>query len=69
VLQTKILVSPSKECTALGVAMMAAEGIGMNLDDEERRGTQFKIPIMPAQQVEIIYSKWKKAVERSKAWA
>jgi hypothetical protein len=49
--------------------MMAAEGIGMNLDDEERRGTQFKIPIMPAQQVEIIYSKWKKAVERSKAWA
>lgn len=69
VLQTKILVSPSKECTALGVAMMAAEGIGMNLDDEERRGTQFKIPIMPAQQVEIIYSKWKKAVERSKGWA
>jgi glycerol kinase len=69
ILQTRIMISPSEECTALGVAMMAAEGIGCSLDAIEWKGIESKMPKMSSQHAEIIYSKWKEAVERSKAWA
>ena len=69
ILQTRIMISPSEECTALGAAMMAAEGIGCSLDAIEWKGIESKMPKMSSQHAEIIYSKWKEAVERSKAWA
>lgn len=68
-LQTQVMLSHSEECTALGVAMMAIEGIGLSLDEIPTNKNATVIPIENIDKVERLYYKWKDAVERSKAWA
>lgn len=69
ILQKEIVVSPSEECTALGVAMMAAEGIGRNIDDLDIVNANIKKPQMLPVQALKLYEKWIDAVSRSKNWA
>lgn len=69
ILQKDIMLSTSEECTALGVAMMAAEGIGGNLDDLNTENSKLVKPQMEHNKAEKLYAKWLEAVERSKSWA
>lgn len=69
ILQKEVVISPSEECTALGVAMMASEGLGRNMDDLDIVNTNIKKPQMPHEQAIKLYEKWIEAVSRSKNWA
>lgn len=69
ILQKNIIPSASEECTALGVAMMAAEGIGMTLDNINLNNSQIIQPKMTPDNANLLYAKWLEAIERSKSWA
>jgi glycerol kinase len=69
ILQKDIVLSPSEECTALGVAMMAAEGVGISLDNLNLGDSQKRRPSMTIENANKLYSKWLEAVDRSKSWA
>lgn len=69
ILQIKIVVSPSEECTALGAAFMAAEGVNMVHDEPRKMQSLVCKPKMSMEQADILYSKWLEALERSKNWA
>lgn len=69
ILQKDIVLSPSEECTALGVAMMAAEGVGISLDNLNLGDSQRRKPNMTIENANKLYAKWLEAVDRSKSWA
>jgi len=69
IMQKEIVLSSSEECTALGVAMMAGEGIGLDLDEVKLSHPIIVTPCMSADQSNALYAKWLDAVERSKSWA
>lgn len=68
ILQIPILRSHSRECTALGIAMMA--GLSKKIDSSETQSEDHEqfLPIMSPSQSDLCYEKWKTAVERSKNW-
>jgi glycerol kinase len=69
ILQKEIVISPSEECTALGVAMMAAEGLGRNIDEIDIKHSNTKTPQLKLECASKLYEKWLDAVTRSKNWA
>lgn len=72
ILQIPIIRNESKECTALGVAMMAAKGVGLEetIRDIERSTTSHRYaPKMNATESQRHYARWKDAVTKSQHWA
>jgi glycerol kinase len=69
ILQKNIVISASEECTAQGVALMAAEGLGISLDEIEFDNSITRVPKMPIEMANKLYEKWLEAVDRSKNWA
>jgi glycerol kinase len=67
-----VAIQETTETTALGAAYLAGLAVGFwkNTDQLSRN---FKVqkkytPKMPAKQRELLYAKWKKAVERARGW-
>jgi glycerol kinase len=67
-----VAIQETTETTALGAAYLAGLAVGFwkNTDQLSRN---FKVqkkytPNMPAKQRELLYAKWKKAVERARGW-
>jgi glycerol kinase len=72
ILQIPIIHSESKECTALGAAMMAAKGIGLadNPPTIDAASNQIVYnPDMGYDESKQHYKRWEDALERSKGWA
>ena len=69
ILQKDIVISPSEECTALGVAMMAAKGLDRTIDNFNIANTIIKTPQYSQKEALRLYEKWLEAVSRSKKWA
>ena len=69
ILQKDIVISPSEECTALGVAMMAAKGLDRTIDNFNVANTNIKTPQYSQEKALGLYEKWLEAVSRSKNWA
>jgi glycerol kinase len=67
-----VAIQETTETTALGAAYLAGLAVGF-WKDTEQLSRNFKIqkkytPKMPAKQRELLYAKWKKAVERARGW-
>lgn len=69
ILQIPIVRSSSKECTALGAAMMALRGIGENYVTIEGQSSETFQPKMNPSTSHERYQKWLEAVHRSRHWA
>jgi glycerol kinase len=72
VLGVPVVIQETTETTALGAAYLAGLAVGFWKDTGQLR-RNFKVrkkftPRMPFKQRESIYRKWKKAVERARAW-
>jgi glycerol kinase len=72
ILGVPVVIQQTTETTALGAAYLAGLAVGFWKDPGEL-SRNFKIqkrfnPRMPARQRESLYAKWKKAVERARAW-
>jgi glycerol kinase len=72
ILGVPVVVPETHETTALGAAYLAGLAVGFWKDRQQITGN-FRVkkkyqPQMPLRQREMLYSKWKRAVERAKGW-
>ncbi len=68
ILQIPIIRTESKECTALGVAKMAAKSMGYTIKTASTSALKYYTPQMNKEKSLENYSKWKNAIERCKNW-
>jgi glycerol kinase len=72
ILGVPVVVPETHETTALGAAYLAGLAVGFWKDRQQITGN-FRVkkkyqPQMPLRQREMLYRKWKRAVERAKGW-
>jgi glycerol kinase len=71
-LQVPIRRNASSECTALGVAMMAAKGSSFYTNEDLNTISNSNLSFFPDMALSMrdeLYFKWKKAISRSLDWA
>jgi glycerol kinase len=69
ILQVKINRPTSSECTALGVAMMAAKAFEIEISIEKNKFGDAFYPQISIENATQKYATWLKAIERAKGWA